>query len=240
MCWMRLPRGVSRSSRCSWSFTTASREWESIARGEPSHALNAAGSRIFFASERGEEDSFILTRWPGHDGQALPDLRQLHHGHHGLEHHVRRPWLVRLLQQLPSEHPAELASRRDRRAAAGEGGRGDQTGRQGPGPRLPHRPQRRRRQLLRDVPRQGKARPAPAAASRGCRLEFAAGRQQHREAGRRARVSTCTRRSWTGSRCGTCSSRSSRRRCRIWTRRRITPSSPGSTTLPRSTASSTS
>ena len=94
MCWMRLPRGVSRSSRCSWSFTTASREWESIARGEPSHALNAAGSRIFFASERGEEDSFILTRWPGHDGQALPDLRQLHHGHHGLEHHVRRPWMV--------------------------------------------------------------------------------------------------------------------------------------------------
>ena len=98
------------------------------------------------------------------------------------------PWLVRLLQQLSPEHPAQLASRRGRRAPVGEGSRGDQTGRQGAGPRLRHRPQWRRGQLLRDLPRQGEARPASAALPRRCRLELAAGGQQHREAGGRARA----------------------------------------------------
>ena len=48
--------------------------------------------------------------------EAIPGLHQLHHGHVGLEHHVRRARLVRLLQQLPPEHPAELAPGRARRA----------------------------------------------------------------------------------------------------------------------------
>ncbi len=59
---------------------------------------------------------------------------------------------------------------------------------QGTRSRLPHRHQRRRRQLLRDLPREGEARPAAAALPRGRRLELAAGGQQHREAGRRARA----------------------------------------------------